>query len=62
MFTYQSLIFIVKKGEAKDILIAGADNAGNEDDTEERILEVETKTAAFFPHCLSASSTDWMHC
>ena len=52
----------MKKGEAKDILIAGADNAGNEDKTEERILEVETKTAAFFPHCLSASSTDWMHC
>ena len=52
----------MKERETEDILIAGADNASNEDDTEQRILKVETKTAAFFPHCLSASSTAWMHC
>ena len=50
----------MEKSEAKDILITGTKKAGNEDETEERILQVESKTAAFCPHSVSVINA--MHC
>ena len=51
----------MEKSEAKDILITGTKKAGNEDETEERILQVESKTAAFCPHSV-VSVMNAMHC
>ena len=50
----------MEKSEAKDILITGTEKAGNEDETEEGILQVKSKTAAFCPHSVSVMNA--MHC